>query len=952
MVNYIFGAILIVNSVLGVYWGGCSLAEKRRRTTIKLLVALMGLGSAIWSSGFGVLYLTKNVDTAYYARCFGLLGIFIFLISIQLLINAITAVPKVWELFFFLLSLSGIPIYFILIDRSQMVFFLDRWGMTYIFRDGLPHVLYTVYAPMMAVTLFISILYMIRHKGTRRHRTLGKRFILTELLVIFGAVLDVIFPLMKLPTVPGSAIFQFCAFAMCLHAVSGMEKTYITIPNMSEFVYYSLSVPIVVYDYSGKAKIVNDATCDFLGQKREDLLKSGASIEQLFVLEEENVLDFEGQKKSFHSVCRYNDAQCQVSIDKITDSYEDNIGFIIIIDDVTKQVNTVKRLEEARFEAESANRAKSVFLANMSHEIRTPMNAIVGFSDLLLTRDLPEEEMGFARDIRDSAQNLLGIINDILDISKIESDKMELVLGEYKVAQMFHEICFMMEPFASRKQLQFLAELDDELPSTLIGDATRLREILINLINNAVKYTEKGQVIFRIKLVSVVGSQAWIRYEVDDTGIGIPEEEQGRIFEIFTQVNRNVHKGIEGSGLGLAIVYNLVKMMGGKISVKSEVGAGSKFIVDVPQRVVDHITIGEDSYRHDTPPVSTIGNLKFRNTTVLAVDDSPVNLRVAVNLLNCYGITAETAESGEEAIRMCREKEYPLVFMDQMMPGMDGVEAMKHIRQLSPFYALDGECEIIALTANAVSGAEEELVGAGFDAYISKPIQIDKLEDTLLRFLPKGLQYYEAVEAAPQENVPDLVLPGVDLEKGLLQCGGNWDAYVQVLKLFLSNAPKMLRSMDRELEQGDLANYTIHIHGTKSLCYSIGESQCGDLAKELEGAGKREDEDFIRKHMPDFVTRFTELLNQVTEALIAHGDIERAETEDPREDFEGLLEKMGEAVDQFDFASGSALLAEMREMSLDERQQELCQQMEALLSDLDTDGLQALLEQFAKSGEH
>ncbi len=945
MLNYIFGTFLIVNSVLGFFMGVSSLLEQRRKPQIKVLILLTGLGSSIWSGGYAVLFMTQDFEIAYYARCVGLLGVFLFLIFVQLLIDAIATIPKALKAIFFLMSLTGVPMFLVLSDRTKMTFYLDAWGMTWRYSNSTPYMVYSLYAPMLAVMLLIAILYMMRHRKTKRYRALGRNFIYMELLVLFGNIIDVSCQPLGLPRMPGSALFQFYAFFMCLYAVRGIEKTYITVPNMSEFVYYSLSVPIVVYDYSGQAKIINDAACEFLGRGREELLNNGAAIDQIFETDKKDVLEFEGQKTNFNAVCRYNQARCQVSVDKIMDSYSDNIGFIIIIDDVTEQLNTVKRLEEARFDAESANRAKSVFLANMSHEIRTPMNAIVGFSDLLLTRDLPLEELGFARDIRDSAQNLLFIINDILDISKIESDKMELVMGEYKLAQMFHEICFMMEPFASRKQLQFVSELDDRIPCVLIGDPTRMREIMINLINNAVKYTEKGRVIFRIKLVSIIGTQAWLRFEVDDTGIGIPKEDQARIFESFTQVNRNVHEGIEGSGLGLAIVYNLVNMMGGKISLKSEIGVGSRFTVDVPQRVADFTTIAENAYNHDVPPVSTVGNLKFSDTTVLAVDDSLVNLRVAINLLNCYGIRTETAESGEEAIRLCQKEEYPLVFMDQMMPGMDGIEAMKRIRQDIPYYA-DGGGKIIALTANAVSGVEEQLTAAGFDAYVSKPIQIDKLEDVLVKFLPEERRYYEQAEEAPQEEPEDdFTIAGVDVKKGMVQCGGNLDAYVQVLKLFLSNAPKMLRSMEREREQGDIANFTVHVHGIKSLCYSIGETQCGDLAKALEAAGKQEDTDYISGRAPAFAERFGELLSAVEEALVAHGDMERGGTEEKPEDVPSLLAQIKDAIEQFDFATGNALLARLRELWQDEEGQEMCRRIGELLEDLDTDGLLALLEQ-------
>lgn len=380
-------------------------------------------------------------------------------------------------------------------------------------------------------------------------------------------------------------------------------------------------------------------------------------------------------------------------------------------------------------EVENANKSKSVFLANMSHEIRTPMNSILGFSEILLKQDMTEEQKDYIENIRESSDNLLSIINDILDLSKIETGKMDIVENDFETTSLLIGVCRQIKSLAEKKGVEFKTDISTSIPTKLYGDEVRIREILINILNNAVKYTQEGYVKLEISVDEVLDNITTMCIKVSDTGIGIDKKNIDIIFHAFEQADKQKNHGIEGTGLGLSIVRSYVELMHGRIEVESELGKGSTFIINIPLIVIDSKPIGEISYKREGSPKSRISDLKV-DKRVLVVDDSLVNLKVITRTLEQYGITVEAVSSGQASVDACRERLYDIVFMDQMMPVMDGVEAMRLIRKLSG-YEKGSQHKIIALTANAIKGVEEELLAEGFDGYLKKPIEFDKLEKFL-----------------------------------------------------------------------------------------------------------------------------------------------------------------------------------------------------------------------------
>ena len=575
-----------------------------------------------------------------------------------------------------------------------------------------------------------------------------------------------------------------------------------------------------------------------------------------------------------------------------------------------RQAYEAKALKLEKEAADQANRAKSGFLAEMSHEIRTPINAVLGMNEMILRDSLrardsgeldKEEErtifnniLSYASNIESAGSNLLSILNDILDFSKIESGRMDIVEGEYKLSSVLNDISNMIFFRAKDKDLDYIVDVDATIPDSLYGDEVRVRQVIINVLNNAVKYTEKGSVRLQVRKDAEAcpehdGSVCLV-ISVTDTGIGIKPEDMEKLFTKFQRVDLNRNSTVEGTGLGLAITQRLLEMMGGSIRVESEYGVGSTFTITLPQRIVAGEPLGDFETKLEKNMLKAKPYEEFfraPEARILVVDDTRMNLNVVIGLLKNTEIRIDTASGGEDAIQLARDHAYDLILMDQRMPIMDGTEAMHAIQNQEN--GLNRDVPVICLTADAILGAKERYLTEGFTDYLSKPIDSAALEKMLITYLPSDkveLRKRTSTSSAREKGRTSdnefefLRDSGVDPEEGLRYCQGDTALYRSLLEDYLRNATQKIGEIQRNRYTEDWKNYSILVHALKSTSRMIGANELADLAAGLEEAADRGDADAIRPAHPGMIKRYLDLMD----VLAVHIDIDEPAGEDARAD--------------------------------------------------------------------
>lgn len=495
-----------------------------------------------------------------------------------------------------------------------------------------------------------------------------------------------------------------------------------------------------------------------------------------------------------------------------------------------------KKLLEAMKAADRANEAKTSFLANMSHEIRTPINAVLGMDEMIIRESRDENILSYAESIQSAGQSLLSVVNDVLDFSKIENGKLELIPSEYSVQELMKDCWNMIIMRAEKKNLLLEIRNSPDLPSVLKGDEARIRQIMLNLLTNAVKYTSAGSVIMTLSFTQTSAKEIMLRISVRDTGMGISKENQKNLFRSFRRLDEHTNRNIEGTGLGLSITKQLTKQMNGTITVHSTLGSGSEFIVEIPQEVISEQPVGAfNENRGQTPDQKPKYRERFQapDAKVLVVDDVKLNTDVLRGLLKKTKVQIDTAYSGRECLGLVRKNTYDIIFMDHLMPEMDGVETLKIIKKIpdSP----NSSTPIIALTANAMLGAKEKYESYGFNDYLAKPVQGDELELMLLKYLPKSLIRTRPAEPSDDNrnnSFSNPELPELDPAAGLEYCCGDEELYIRMLSMLELDAK--LKRLENAFHEADWKSYERLCCALKSTAKTIGASRLSAAAEQME----------------------------------------------------------------------------------------------------------------------
>ena len=551
-------------------------------------------------------------------------------------------------------------------------------------------------------------------------------------------------------------------------------------------------------------------------------------------------------------------------------------------DDLLEKTLQAKKAEK---QAQTATEAKSNFLANMSHEIRTPINTIMGMDEMILRETSEKVVEEYALDIKTASQNLLSLINDILDITKIESGKMGIVKGEYAFMSLMHDVLNNITLRAREKDLELKLNIASNIPCNMLGDDIRIKQVLTNIITNAVKYTQEGYIEITVTCEKSFGQYVDLTFKVKDTGIGIKPEDIKRMFESFERLEVNRNRNIEGAGLGMTITQNLLKIMGSNLEVESTYGEGSTFYFTLTQEVVNDEPIGdfEQKLKQLTANYEYSTSFEAPNATFLIVDDNTMNRKVFVALLKDSRVKIKEAASGAECLQLIKQQHFDMIFLDHMMPGMDGVETFKAMATLEGNKCLG--TPVIALTANAIAGAKDRYLTMGFHGFLSKPVVPAQLEKMIRDFLPPSLlEYHEpdAKDEARKNRTKKIELPdieGIDWDYALLHFPDSNMVYQTAIDFYDSigfERDELLRYYNN-LDESILEDYRIKVHGIKSMSNTIGATALGGVAKLLEYAARDGDIERVRIMTPILIEELDSMQSRLS---VLTSDVAKPQMED------------------------------------------------------------------------
>ena len=870
--------LAVVFSTIIAICGISYFMREKNAGALRYYMLVMGFFGALWSGGYGIMGFTETGEAAAVFRAVGLVGVVGFMMTEALMIAYMVELPK-W-LFRAYAMIFGIfavvDLYFFIPDQHTFVRLNGR--MCYYSTNSFGRMVHSIFLAFVAVTMIAMAILWVHKEKPKRQSYYVRAAILANIAILFSIIPDTILPMLGKPSFPSSAYGMFLTYMITWFWATRFNAFSITVGNLSQYIYESANTAILIFDEYFRLVLANPYGQELLGIKKIENQK----LMQLFQgtdAESGRIKDgiLRDNKGVAELVSVHGAISCSLNFSLARDFHDDPYCIVCFVYDLTKEKNMLE-------EVVRANEAKSQFLANMSHEIRTPINGILGMDSVLLKECHDENLREYAKNIQSAGQSLLSIINDILDISKIESGKMEILTIRYQLFSVLNDCYNLTKIKLQNKPVSFIMQINEKLPSWLYGDEVRIRQIINNFLSNAVKYTKEGNITFELDFEEKTDEQILLVITVRDTGIGIKEEDLGKLFESFTRIEEKRNRNIEGTGLGLNLTKNLVNLMGGEVFAESTYGKGSCFTAKIPQKIADAKPMGDFGKRYQQYlSTSDDDKLSFLapDAKILVVDDVTMNLKVVEGLLKATKIQIDTAVSGSECLECVKTTPYQMIFLDHMMPEMDGLETLEHMKNLAD--NPNAQTPVIMLTANAIVGAKEEYIEAGFTDYLTKPIRETELLEMILKYLPEELvcenggQGIEKSQDAQDMEQPEAggegaeplqrleQLEGLDVKTGLIYCMNEEDFYIEMLQEFLQ-ADKASQ-LKHFLAEEDWDNYRTTVHALKSTSLTIGAAHLSGEAKALEMAAKEGNMDYIRSHHDGVMDEYKELTDHLKEIL-------------------------------------------------------------------------------------
>lgn len=789
---------------------------------------------------------------------------------------------------------------------------------------GLYLILYRPFVILYLVLMLIGATYIYKKKEF----SLKERKVVNTLFVVL--VLSLVTLIFRQATFVYGRVMMTCAFnAVCVVAYYLMKTNQLVdnVTRMHTNLFSTAEVAIALFDTDFYMLEANDVAKRIFPkhlsvEKRGKQEQEFRSLVSGFAAKKERTAEFEKDGKFYRS-----------SIEEFI--FQNEIcGYIMTIVDITEQKLEVKRIEELKKEAEEQSLSKSKFLANMSHDLRSPLHAIIGASDVLFSKNnLTAMHRSYIQMIRNSSKVLLGMVNDILLHSKLEAGKLVLSKNPYSMEQMLRDLSQMMIMNMQAKPVEFQLNFNSRYPVELLGDQMRVREIIQNIISNSVKFTEEGSICCNISCEAQKDSnRVRIICEVKDTGPGMSEEQLRVLFDEYASFAKQRKK--DGIGLGMSIVRQLVNLMDGNVHAESDGKSGSTITVTFYQEMAKNewnepLQLTQKELMRRTLKVEQLDlpKVRFMDARILVVDDIEVNQKVFKQVVERFGIDADTASSGAEAIEMAKKKDYHLIFLDYMMPKMDGMETAEKIREFS-------DVPMILLTADASDETKKKSLEAGFADYMGKPIDTRQLERNLEKNIPSAFR----ISVEPQRGNEVELLSEEVMQKEV-------ESKRTILKTVVTELEQIYEMLPEYFEN-DLAMFRIKVHGIKGLTRQIYKISMSRQAEIMEMAAKTDNRRFIEENIEDFLFDIKETLEEVKEELAALPEKEVAKTD---ETVETLLKKLWEAFDAFDLKTAESCIEQLKVRELSQDESALVEKLEAACDDIDYEEGCRILEAYEES---